>query len=93
MWNQRVKTAGLNRWLAKMESQNPAPLVGGRRNRLKYITQIKTRPPTFAVWAAHPTKLPDSHKRFLINGLRRDYNIPGVPVRLLIRKSKNPYTD
>jgi GTP-binding protein len=93
VWNTRVATAGLNRWLARMESQNPAPLVSGRRNRLKYITQIKTRPPTFAVWAARPDKLPDSHKRYLINGLRRDYDIPGVPVRLLVRRSKNPYTD
>lgn len=92
-WNMRIKTAGLNRWLAKIESQNPAPLVSGRRNRLKYITQVKTRPPTFAIWAAQPDRLPDSHKRYIINALRRDYKIPGVPVRLLVRKSKNPYTD
>jgi len=90
-WNIRVRTAKLNQWLARMESQNPAPLVSGRRNRLKYITQIKTRPPTFAMWVSRPDKLPASHKRFIINGLRRDYDIPGVPVRLLIRKSKNPY--
>ncbi|MCB1651216.1 MAG: ribosome biogenesis GTPase Der [Alphaproteobacteria bacterium] len=93
VWNKRIKTAGLNRWLAKMESQNPAPLISGRSNRLKYITQIKTRPPTFALWVSRPDKLPDSHKRFIINGLRRDYDIPGVPVRLLVRKSKNPFTD
>lgn len=92
-WNMRIKTAGLNRWLQKIESQNAAPLVAGRRNRLKYITQVKTRPPTFAVWAAQPDKLPDSHKRYIINALRRDYKIPGVPVRLLVRKSKNPYAD
>ncbi|MCC6598720.1 MAG: ribosome biogenesis GTPase Der [Alphaproteobacteria bacterium] len=91
-WNTRIKTAGLNRWLARIESQNPAPLVGGRRNRLKYITQIKTRPPTFAVWAAQPEHLPKSHRRYIINALRRDYEIPGVPIRLLVRKSKNPYT-
>ncbi|MBX2834957.1 MAG: ribosome biogenesis GTPase Der [Micavibrio sp.] len=91
VWNKRIKTAGLNRWLAKMESQNPAPLIGGRSNRLKYITQIKTRPPTFALWCARPEKLPDAYKRFLINGLRKDYDIPGVPIRLLVRKSKNPY--
>jgi GTP-binding protein len=90
-WNKRTKTAGLNQWLGKMESQNPAPLVSGRSNRLKYITQIKTRPPTFALWVARPDKLPDSHKRFIVNGLRRDYDIPGVPIRLLVRKSKNPY--
>ena len=67
--------------------------MGGRANRLKYITQIKTRPPTFALWVSQPDKLPDSHKRFIINGLREDYDIPGVPIRLLVRKSKNPYVD
>ncbi len=92
IWNKRVKTAGLNKWLAKMESQNPAPLISGRTNRLKYITQIKTRPPTFALWVSRPDKLPDSHKRFIINGLRSTYDIPGTPIRLLVRKSKNPYT-
>lgn len=91
LWNKRISTAGLNRWLAKMESQNPAPLISGRRNRLKYITQIKTRPPTFALWVSRPEKIPDSYKRFITNGLRRDYDIPGVPVRLLVRKSKNPF--
>ncbi len=93
MWNMRIKTSGLNKWLAKMESQNPAPLISGRPNRLKYITQIKTRPPTFAMWVARPDKLPEAHKRFIVNGLRRDYKIPGVPIRLLIRKSKNPYNE
>ncbi|MCF8495617.1 MAG: ribosome biogenesis GTPase Der [Alphaproteobacteria bacterium] len=91
VWNARVKTGRLNRWLAAMESRNPAPLVDGRPNRLKYMAQIKTRPPTFALWASRPESLPDSYKRYLINALRRDYEIPGVPVRLLVRKSKNPY--
>jgi GTP-binding protein len=91
MWNTRISTGGLNRWLAGMESQNPAPLVGGKSNRLKYITQIKTRPPTFALWCARPKDLPQSHRRYIINGLRRDYKIPGVPIRLLVRSSKNPY--
>ncbi len=93
VWNKRIKTSGLNRWLAAMESQNPAPLAGGRSNRLKFMTQIKTRPPTFAMWVSRPDALPETHKRFIINGLRRDYEIPGVPIRLLIRKSKNPFTD
>lgn len=92
LWNHRISTGGLNRWLAGMESQNPAPLVNGRHNRLKYITQIKTRPPTFALWVSRPDELPDSYKRYLINGLRRDFDMPGVPVRLMIRKSKNPYS-
>ena len=91
VWNKRIKTGGLNRWLASMESQNPAPLVSGKHNRLKYITQIKTRPPTFALWVSRPKELPDSHRRYIINGLRRDFDIPSVPIRLLVRASKNPY--
>ncbi|MGH1376037.1 MAG: ribosome biogenesis GTPase Der [Alphaproteobacteria bacterium] len=90
-WNSRVTTGALNRWLAHMESRNPAPLSDGRHNRLKYVAQIKTRPPTFALWVSRPKDLPDSHKRYIINGLRKDYNIPGVPIRLLVRASKNPY--
>ena len=92
VWNKRISTGRLNRWLAGMESRNPAPLVSGRPNRLKYVTQIKTRPPTFAIWVSRADKLPDAYRRYIINGLRRDYDIPGVPVRLLVRKSKNPYT-
>ena len=92
LWNKRVSTANLNKWLARMESQNPAPLISGRSNRLKYITQIKTRPPTFALWVSRPEKLPDSYRRFITNGLRRDYDLPGTPIRLLVRKSKNPYS-
>ena len=93
LWNTRVRTAGLNRWLARMESQNPAPLVSGRSNRLKYIAQIKTRPPTFAMWVSQPKELPKSYRRFIINGLRRYFDIPSVPIRLLVRASKNPFSD
>ena len=91
IWNKRVKTATMNRWLAGMESQNPPPLVGGRTNRLRYITQVKGRPPTFAIWVSYPNELPDSYKRYLMNGLRRDFDMPGVPIRLMMRTSKNPY--
>lgn len=90
-WNTRITTGNLNRWLAHMESRNPAPLSDGRHNRLKYIAQIKTRPPTFALWVSRPKDLPDSYRRYIINGLREAYDIPGVPIRLLIRASKNPY--
>ncbi len=92
IWNRRVSTGSMNRWLKGMESQNPAPLVGGRQNRLKYITQIKTRPPTYALWVSQPKELPKSYRRYLINGLRRDFDIPSVPIRLLVRTSKNPYS-
>ncbi|PCJ98167.1 MAG: ribosome biogenesis GTPase Der [Zetaproteobacteria bacterium] len=91
IWNKRVGTGGLNRWLASMESKNPAPLVSGRHNRVKYITQIKTRPPTFALWVSRPKELPESYRRYITNGLRRDFDIPSVPLRLLVRASKNPY--
>jgi GTP-binding protein len=91
LWNTRVPTSGLNRWLAGMESQHPAPLVSGRPNRLKYITQIKDRPPTFALWVSRPKDLPQSYKRYIINGLRKAYSMPGIPIRLLVRTSKNPY--
>lgn len=93
VWNKRVSTGQLNRWCQMMESRNPAPLVSGRPNRLKYIAQIKTRPPTFAMWVSRPDKLPASYKRYIINGLRESYDIPGVPIRLLIRRSKNPYAN
>jgi GTP-binding protein len=93
LWNSRVPTGKLNRWLRMMESQNPAPLVQGRQNRLRYMTQIKARPPTFALWLARPDDYPDSHERYLVNGLRRDFNLPGTPVRIILKTSKNPYAD
>lgn len=91
VWNMRVPTGKLNRWLAAMESRNPAPLVEGRANRLKYITQIKTRPPTFVLWVSQSGEMPDMYTRYIVNGLRYDFNIPGVPIRLIVRSSKNPY--
>lgn len=93
LWNSRVSTGKLNRWLRSMEEKNPAPLVQGRQNRLRYMTQIKARPPTFALWVGRADDYPDSHKRFLINGLRRDFDIPATPIRILVRASKNPYAD
>ena len=91
LWNKRVGTGKLNRWLRSMEEQNPAPLVHGRPNRLRYITQIKARPPTFALWVGRADDYPDTHKRFLINSLRRDFDIPATPIRFIIKTSKNPY--
>ena len=75
------------------ESQNPAPMVQGRQNRLRYMTQIKARPPTFAIWLSRPDDYPDTHERFIVNGLRRDFGIPAVPVRIVLKASKNPYKD
>ncbi len=93
LWNKRVPTGRLNRWLSAMEEKNPAPLVHGRPNRLRYMTQIKARPPTFALWVGRPDDYPEMHKRYLINNLRRDFEIPATPIRFIVKASKNPYVD
>ena len=93
LWNKRVPTGKLNRWLRMMESQNPAPLIQGRQNRLRYMTQLKARPPTFAIWMSRPDDYPEAHERYIVNGLRRDFGLPSVPVRIILKAAKNPYTD
>lgn len=92
-WNKRAATGKLNRWLAAMESHHPAPLTQGRPNRLRYIAQVKTRPPTFAMWVSKPQDIPDSYRRYITNHLRDDFDIDHVPIRLMVRTSKNPYAD
>ncbi|MHA6268073.1 ribosome biogenesis GTPase Der [uncultured Aliiroseovarius sp.] len=95
VWNRRVKTAQLNGWLAEMVSAHPPPAPGGRRIKLRYMTQVKTRPPGFVVMCSHPDKLPESYSRYLVNGLREDFDMPGTPIRLTMRGQgdKNPYKD
>jgi GTPase len=93
IWTKRISTSKMNRWLAARESQNPAPLVNGRANRLKYMTQINIRPPTFGLWVSQAGELPDTYKRYIINALRDDFGLEGIPVRLLIRTSKNPFQE
>ncbi|NKX46058.1 ribosome biogenesis GTPase Der [Roseicyclus persicicus] len=95
VWNRRVSTARLNRWLAAMTEAHPPPAPGGRRIRLRYMTQAKTRPPGFVVMCSHPDKLPDSYSRYLVNGLRQDFDMPGTPIRLYLRSQadQNPYKD
>lgn len=90
-WNRRVTTGALNRWLAAAVARHPPPLVAGRPLRLRYITQVNTRPPSFALFASTPQELPDSYRRYLVNTLRKDFNLPGIPVRLMLRKGNNPY--
>lgn len=92
LWNKRVPTAKMNRWLAARESQHPAPLYEGKSNRLKYITQINIRPPTFSVWVSRPKELPETYKRYLMNALREDFGLKGIVIRLLVRTSKNPFS-
>lgn len=92
-WNVRVPTGKLNRWFSALQAAHPPPLVAGRRLKLRYITQIKRRPPTFAVFAARAGKLPTAYVRYLVNGLRNDFGLVGVPVRVLLRAPENPYAD
>jgi GTP-binding protein len=91
VWNRRISTGRLNQWLADMIEHHPPPLAGGRSIRLRYVTQAKTRPPTFVLFASRPEQLPDSYLRYLANSLRRSFDLPGVPIRLFSRKGKNPY--
>ncbi|WP_347140489.1 ribosome biogenesis GTPase Der [Paracoccus sp. SSK6] len=95
VWNRRVSTARLNRWLEAMTESHPPPAPGGRRIRLRYMTQVKTRPPAFIVKATHTDKLPESYQRYLVNGLRQDFDMPGTPIRLFFRDQggENPYKD
>ena len=91
VWNRRIPTADLNRWLAVVQGRNPPPLVAGRRLRLRYLTQVNVRPPTFALFASKPSELPNSYRRYLVNGLREAFDLPGTPIRLMLRRGKNPY--
>ena len=85
VWNRRVPTAALNRWLAEMLEAHPPPAPGGRRIRMRYATQVKTRPPGFVVMTSHPEQVPESYRRYLVGGLREDFDMPGTPIRLTLR--------
>ncbi len=92
-WNRRVPTAALNRWLAGMLEQHPPPAPQGKRIRLRYATQVKTRPPGFVVMCSHPDLMPESYSRYLVNGMRVDFDMPGTPIRMHMRGQgqDNPY--
>ena len=90
-WNKRVSTAKLNRWLAEVTAQHPPPLVSGRRIKIRYMTQIKTRPPTFALFATKADELPESYNRYLVKSLREVFGLPGTPIRLIVRRTDNPF--
>ncbi len=91
VWNRRIPTAQLNQWLRGEVAAHPPPAPGGRRLKLRYMTQAKTRPPGFVVFCSIPEALPEAYKRFLVNGLRRDFDLPGTPIRLFVRGGDNPY--
>lgn len=93
-WNIRIPTAPLNQWFHDVQSQNPAPLgKNKRRIKLKYITQAKTRPPSFYIFSSNPEGLPDSYLRYLTNQLRETFNLKGIPLRITVRKADNPYAE
>ena len=91
IWNMRISTGRLNRWLEAMLEAHPPPLVEGRRLRIRYMTQIKIRPPTFALFVSQPTNLPESYLRYLTSGLRADFSLRGIPIRMVMRKRENPF--
>ncbi|MBV9808640.1 MAG: hypothetical protein JO286_15755 [Solirubrobacterales bacterium] len=92
-WNRRVTTGELNRWFEGALERHPPPLVDRRRLKLRYITQAKARPPTFVVFGTRAERVPDDYARYLVNGLREAFDLPGVPIRLQVRGTKNPYAD
>ena len=91
IWNKRITTPILNRWLREMETLHPPPLAKGRRIRLRFITQTKIRPPTYMISVSQPEELGDDYLRFLMNRLRDDFSMPGVPIRVTMRKPDNPF--
>ncbi|MFN7010564.1 MAG: ribosome biogenesis GTPase Der [Allorhizobium sp.] len=91
VWNKRISTAKLNRWLEHTQVQHPPPAVSGRRIKLKYMTQVKARPPAFMISCTRADALPESYVRYLTNGLRTDFQMPGVPIRIHFKAAENPF--
>jgi GTP-binding protein len=91
IWSKRVSTGQLNRWFEEAVERNPPPAPGGKRIKLRYITQVNTRPPSFVIFGNRTDELPDSYLRYLINGLRKELGFGAVPVRLQVRSSRNPF--
>lgn len=92
-WSRRVSTGRLNRWFERALEANPPPAPGGRRIKLRYATQIKSRPPSFVIFGTRVDELPESYRRYLVNGLRRELDFGAVPIRLTFRASKNPFSN
>jgi GTP-binding protein len=92
-WSARVKTRDLNDWLQYVTQKNPPPAPGGKRIKPRYMAQMKTRPPTFVLMASRADDMPETYKRYLINELREAFDLPGVPIRLVLRQGKNPFAD
>lgn len=90
-WNSRVSTAALNKWLSGAVERHAPPAVAGRRVSIRYMTQVKSRPPTFALFSSRADALPESYQRYLVNSIRDQFDIPSVPIRLFTRQRKNPF--
>ncbi len=93
IWNKRVSTGALNRWFESALERHQPPLVDGRRLKLRYMTQAKARPPTFIIFGTRAELLPEDYQRYLVNGLRTQFDMPGTPIRLQMRGTKNPYAE
>jgi GTP-binding protein len=93
VWNKRVSTNQLNKWLEDVTAAHPPPAVSGRRIRLNYVTQAKARPPTFVLFCARAEKVPPAYQRYLVNALREHFDLPGTPIRLMLREKENPFAD
>ena len=91
IWNKRIPTSALNRWFEATIEAHPPPAVSGRRLRLNYITQAKTRPPSFVLFCTRADALPEAYKRYLINSMRENFELPGTPIRLTLREKDNPF--
>jgi GTPase len=91
VWNRRVATSELNRWFEDTIAAHPPPAVSGRRLKLNYITQPKTRPPSFVIFCTRADAVPEAYLRYLVNSLRESFNLPGTPIRITLREKKNPY--
>ncbi len=93
VWNRRATTSQLNKWLADVIASHPPPAVSGRRIKLNYITQPKARPPSFVLFCTRADAVPDAYRRYLVNGLRAAFDLPGTPIRLTLREKDNPFAD
>jgi GTP-binding protein len=91
VWNRRIPTNAMNRWLSHVTDAHPPPAVRGRRIKLNYITQQKSRPPSFVLFCSRADAIPEAYLRYLTNALREAFDLPGVPLRLTLREKENPY--
>ena len=90
-WSKRVGTGEMNRWFERAIEANPPPAPGGERIKMRYVTQVKTRPPSFVLFGTRVDQIPESYRRYLVNSMRKEFGLGAVPVRLTMRAPKNPF--